>query len=44
MAQVMKRTMQTALVWTLYEELQPAFKKALQKASNPGHESPESAQ
>lgn len=32
-AQVVKRTMQTALVWTLYEELQPALKQALQKFS-----------
>ncbi|KAK9908427.1 hypothetical protein WJX75_007684 [Coccomyxa subellipsoidea] len=30
---VVKRTMQTALVWTLYEELQPALKQALQKFS-----------
>ncbi|EIE21162.1 mitochondrial carrier, partial [Coccomyxa subellipsoidea C-169] len=30
---VVKRTMQTALVWTLYEELQPALKQVLQKAS-----------
>ena len=30
--QVIKRTLQTALVWTLYEELQPAMKKALQRA------------
>ncbi|CAL8469258.1 g8799 [Coccomyxa elongata] len=33
---VVKRTMQTALVWTLYEELQPAFKQALQSASSRG--------
>ena len=33
--QVIKRTLQTALVWTLYEELQPAMKKALQQAQRP---------
>lgn len=27
--QALKRTLQTALVWTLYEELQPRLKQAL---------------
>lgn len=31
MRQVLKRTMQTALVWTLYEELQPRLTAAVEK-------------
>ena len=31
--QALKRTLQTALVWTLYEELQPRLKQALTNAN-----------
>lgn len=32
--QTVKRTLQTALVWTIYEELQPAMKAAFQGATS----------
>ena len=32
LVQTVKRTLQTALVWTIYEELQPAMKAAFQGA------------
>lgn len=32
MVQALKRTLQTALVWTVYEELQPRLKQALTRA------------